>query len=80
MCRPRPFPRAHKREASGGLSGTNYSPKVSMKGCKKGPELIDIYSPKRNRVSVYWHKLSLIRSPSILTQEVVATAVKIELA
>ena len=27
MCRPRPFPRAHKREASGGLFGTNYSPK-----------------------------------------------------
>ena len=36
--RPRLFPRAHKREASGGISGTNYSPKVSLKGCEKGPD------------------------------------------
>ena len=36
--RPRLFPRAHKREASGGISGTNYSPKVSLKGCENGPE------------------------------------------
>ena len=51
--RPRLFPRAHKRKASGGISGTNYSPKVSLKGCEKGPESILIYWPKRNRVSVY---------------------------
>ena len=30
MVRPRPFIRAHKREASGVISGTNYSPKVCL--------------------------------------------------
>ena len=30
MVRPRPFPRAHKREASGGLLGTKYSPQTKL--------------------------------------------------
>ena len=38
MDRLRPFSRAHKREASGGLLRTKNSPKVSLKGCEKGPE------------------------------------------
>ena len=37
MYRPHPFPRAHTQEASGGLFGTINSPKVSLKGCEKGP-------------------------------------------
>ena len=36
--RPHPFPRAHKREESGGVFGTINSPKVTLKGCEKGPE------------------------------------------
>ena len=36
--RPRPFPQARKREASGGAFGTINSPKVTLKGCEKGPE------------------------------------------
>ena len=38
MVRPLPFPRSHKREASGGFCRTKYSPKVSLKRCEKGPE------------------------------------------
>ena len=38
MVRPRPVLRAHKREASGGVFGTINSPKVTLKGCEKGPE------------------------------------------
>ena len=34
MDRPRPFPRAHKQEESDGVSGTNYSPKVSLKNVR----------------------------------------------
>ena len=30
MVRPRPFPRAHKREASGGRLGTKYSPQSKL--------------------------------------------------
>ena len=53
MDRPRPFPRAHKREASGGFSGTINSPQSNIERMREGPEWIVIYSPKRNRVSVY---------------------------
>ena len=38
MVRPRPFPGARKREASGGLPGTINSPKVCLKRCDIGPE------------------------------------------
>ena len=38
MVRPRPFLRAHKQEASGGVFGPINSPKVTLKGSEKGPE------------------------------------------
>ena len=36
MDRPRPSPRAYKREASGGLHGTINSPKVCLKKYENG--------------------------------------------
>ena len=39
MVRPRPFPRAHKREVSGGLIGTKYSPQSKVQKMREGARM-----------------------------------------
>ena len=53
MARPRPFPRAHKREASGGLLGTKYSPQSKLeKDARKGQSEFLFTRQNQNRASV----------------------------
>ena len=54
MVRPRPFPRAHKREASGGLLRTKYSRQSKLERMRERARVNYCLLGKQNRASVYF--------------------------